>query len=282
MKALLCALAVLASPAFAAPPAIPFGVFDFNLRGKDPAAQIHSLDGLGFDGIAMQLQNAAQLDRLAAFLAAKPDLRLFAGYIVIDHRKPDTPSAAHIEEVAKALAARGAKLWLILTGPKGSEDKVLQIICDVADAAAREKVGVSLYPHDNSAMESAEEALVFLNKANRPNLTLTVHLCHEIRAGNGARLGEVVAAVRPHLDLATISGSNTEVVDNSQDWSDAIKPLGEGDFDASKFLRALLDNDFHGPVILHTFGLGKFPADHYRRSAEEWRKMLAEVSKPNP
>lgn len=266
----------------AASAANPFGLFDFNLRGKTPADQIHSLDGIGFDGFTLPLSAPKDLVKLEAYQKAKPDLKVFAALIHLDADKPDAISRPHLQAVAKKLATLDAKLWLIIGGTKGADDKIQAVVNEVADIAAAEKVGVSLYPHDNTAVETAEEALVYLKKANRPNITLSVHLCHEMRGGNTDRLAEVVAAVRPHMDLVTLSGSDRKVNDNSKDWSDAIKPLGEGDFDPKIFLRILKKTDFQGPIILHTFGLMKKPNSHYQTSFTLYQKMRAEVDAEAP
>lgn len=263
----------IASCAFAV--ANPLGVFDFNLRGATPAEQIHSLDGIGFEGLTMPLNSPKDLERLEAYQKAKPDLKLIAALLHLQAGKP--LPLDHLRLVTNKAAAMDAKLWLIVGGTKGDEEKILSVINQVADVAAGLQVGVSLYPHDATAIETAEEALGYLNKSKRTNLTISLHQCHELRAGNIDRLDGVVKAIGKHLDLVTICGSDRKTNDNSTDWSDAIKPLGEGDFDPRILLRVLRDNHFKGPIILHTFGLMNKPDSHYRSSFELYRKMAAEV-----
>lgn len=269
----------LAPAAFAAN---PFGLFDFNLRGADPAAQIRSLDGIGFDGITMPLNNPKDLAKLEAYQKAKPDLKLFAALYNINVDKPETFNRDHLRASARKLASMNAKVWLIIAGTKGKDAEVQAVINEVADIAAAEKCGVSLYPHDNTAVETTEEMLVYLKKAARPNLTVSVHQCHEMRAGNTARFDAVMDAAGPYMDIVTICGSDLKVNDDSKDWSDAIKPLGEGDFDPKVFLRALKRHQFKGPIILHTFGLMKKPDSHYRTSFDLYQKMRAEVNAEKP
>jgi sugar phosphate isomerase/epimerase len=255
----------------------PFGLFDFNLRGKDPAEQIKSLDGIGYDGITMPLKTPKDLAKLEAYQKAKHDLKLFAALCHFDYSKPEDFDREHFRMVVKKLAGIDAKVWLIIGGPKGADDEIVRLVREVADLAAAEKVGVSLYPHDNTALETAEETLAILKKADRPNLTISVHQCHEMRAGNTDRIAEVMTAVGPYMDIVTICGSDRKVSDNSKDWSDAIKPLGEGDYDPKEFLRALKRHKFQGPIILHTFGLMNKPASHYQTSYDFYQKMRAEV-----
>lgn len=268
---------LLASSTILALAGNPFGLFDFNLRGKDPAQQIKSLDGIGYDGITMPLKTPKDLEKLEAYQKAKPDLKLFAALCHIDYSKPEDFQREHFRLVVKKLAKLNAKVWLIISGPKDQDAKITDFVREVADLAATEKVGVSLYPHDKTALETAEEALVILKSANRPNLTISVHQCHEMRAGNTDRIDAVMTAVGPHMDIVTICGSDRKVNDNSEDWSDAIKPLGEGDYDPKEFLRALKRHGFKGPIILHTFGLMKKPASHYQTSYDIYQKMRAEL-----
>jgi hypothetical protein len=79
----------------------------------------------------------------------------------------------------------------------------------------------------------------YLKKAKQTNLSISLYQCHELRAGNQARFDEVMAAVGPHVDIVMICGSDTRLNDNSEDRSDAIKPLGEGDYDPKEFLSIL-------------------------------------------
>ncbi len=264
------------------PAAHPLGVFDFDLRGANPPEQIHSLDGIGFDGITMWMNSPQDLAKFKAYRVAVPATRLIAGLVILKADKPDGINFDHLRNVARELAGMNGKLWLIVGGDKKDTDSIVKLIRKVADIAAAEKIGVSIYPHDNQAIETAEEALVFLKKAERDNLTISVHQCHELRAGNIDRLDAVVKAVLPYMDLVTVCGSDRKTNDNSKDWSDAIKPFGEGDFDPKIFLRVLERNQFKGQVILHTFGLQKKPADHYRKSFELYQQMWKEIEAEKP
>ena len=94
-------------------------------------------------------------------------------------------------------------------------------------------------------------------------------------------MNEAIAEVSPFIKLASISGSNTIMEENTIPgyWDDAIKPLYKGDNNTTLFLRYLLQNGYKGPVALHTFGLKEPIDEHFGRSLETWRKMCVEVSK---
>ena len=260
----------------------PFGVFDFNLRGETPRAQIISLDGLGFDGFAMQLSRPQELKKLAAYRAARPDFPLLAGYVVFDLKNPKKIPPAHLDRVIARLAELKAPLWIIVNGEKDRRADVIAVLRDTADRCDKAGVQPVLYPHAGSTFESAEEGLEILKELDLPKMKLTLHLCHELRAGNGDRLDEIAKKVSPYLVLASISGANAEMYEpRTRDWSDAIKPLGEGDYDAARLLRALAAVDFTGPIILHTFGLQGKPASHYKRSAKVYREMISGLDDGN-
>jgi sugar phosphate isomerase/epimerase len=258
--------------------ASPFGVFDFDLRGATPAEKIHSIDDCAFDGIAMWMNSPKELEKFNAYQSAKPSTRLLAALLHLHADKPADFNRDHLAKVAKKLATEHGKFWLIISGDPNNEAQILTLIRNLADIAAAENVTLSLYPHDGHVMATAEQALGYLTKAARPNVTLSVHQCHELRAGNIDRLDAVVAAALPHLDMVTFCGSDRKTTPGAKDWSDAIKPLGEGDYDPKEFLRILKKYRYQGPIILHTFGLSNKPATHHKSSSNLYQKMAAEVA----
>jgi sugar phosphate isomerase/epimerase len=257
----------------------PLGVFDFDFRGRTPAEKIKSIGGLGFEGIAMFFNGDNDIAKLEKYQAADPDLRFIAGLVVNNHT--GRLNIPQMERLIAKLSETDATLWLIMKGSPDDEKSVVKRIREIADMAAKKKVPVCLYPHDGDVhtYKTAEDALVYLEKANRPNLSLSVHLCHELRGGNGKRLAEVITKVRPYLMLASISGANHEVTPGNPDWSDTIKPLSEGDFDTTVFLRALKNAGYEGSIILHTFGLSKKPSNYHAESIKAYRKLWEKIEK---
>ncbi len=255
-----------------------FGVFDFDLRGETHGEQIQRIEKIGYDGFAVVLNTPSALKTFEQRLAEQAKMKVIVGLFQVHCDTPEHLNRPHLKNVVKALAQHKAKLWLSINGPK-DEEKIIRLIQEVADAAAEKNVTVSLYPHDNTAMETAEEALMMREKSGRQNLTISIHQCHEMRAGNTDRLADIIAKVGSHLDLVTICGSNIKMSKEEKNWDDAIKPLGEGDYDPKKFLRLLTDASFKGPVILHTYGLKKKPDSHYQTSFEIYQKMVAEITR---
>ena len=92
--------------------------------------------------------------------------------------------------IVDKIANKGIELWVIF-GKKadGITDSFIETkLKEVVEYAKAKQVKVILYPHSNCYVASAEEALPFVQKINDQNLQLAVHLCHEIRAGNGSRM----------------------------------------------------------------------------------------------
>ena len=252
----------------------PFGVFDLDFRGETPEEQIMSIDEIGFDGVAVKLARPADLVKLNKYRAANPDLNIFAGYVLIDFKGDPAKDKKNVTLAIERLASVGGSLWLIVRNENAKRHQVMTRIAAMADEAQAAGVELVIYPHDNTYFESAEEALVFIQEIGHDNIFVSLHLCHEIRAGNGDRLEEIAEKIKPWLRLPTMNGANVAYVDGSRDWSDSIQPLGAGDYNAAQLLDALKSIHYKGPIILHTFGLQEAPIDHHQTSFEHFTMLL--------
>ena len=143
-----------------------------------------------------------------------------------------------------------------------------------------------IYPHgpggnsrNHILIQTAEEAIPYVEETGSDNLFISLHLCHEIRGGNGDRLDEVAAKIKPWIRLPSINGADIDVVNERKGWTRGIQPLNMGDYDSSKLLKALKSVDYEGPVILHTFGLQKAAADHHETSFKRFQEMVEELGR---
>lgn len=275
----LCAVAKSQSPLAAQ----KFGVFDFDLRGADHGEKVDSVINLGYDGLAMKLTAPSDLARWEAYKAARPNTKLMVGFLNAYIDNPDDIDSTHSTNVLQTLADEGAQFWCLFRRTENSDTSGLQALVDrVAARGAEFGLDANIYPHDGDslfAIESVEEAMGFINQSSATNLKVSAHLCHEIRAGNGDRLEEVLRAAGDHLALVSINGADVAYVDDSSDWSATIQPLSDGDFDARLYVDALDRVGYLGPVILHTFGLASKPASHYQDSYNLWQNW---VQNPRP
>ena len=137
-------------------------------------------------------------------------------------------------------------------------------------------VDVVIYPHNGTSIESVEEALPFIKQLDQPNLFLSLHLCHEISAGNGDRLVEVSKKAKPYLKYVSISGSNFKAggPKNPKYRTNVIQPLYEGDFPLEKFVEALKVINYSGEMFLHTWGIKESMFIHMPKSYKTWQNLL--------
>jgi len=164
-------------------------------------------------------------------------------------------------------------MWVVAAGSHDADGKASAVSFFKVVAAECKKYSVQLvlYPHAGTTFVSAEEALDVYDKlkTDYPEVRISVHLCHELAAGNGKRLEEVVVKTASLLALATVNGTN---------GGGDIRPLDQGSFDVRPFLRALADNGYTGPMELHTYS---FPDprtdDSLARSLARYRQIVSQV-----
>jgi len=161
-------------------------------------------------------------------------------------------------------------MWVVAGGSHDADGKASAVKFYRAVASECKKYGVLLvlYPHAGTTMVSAEEALDIYNelKGDYPEVRISIHLCHELAAGNGKRLAEVIAKTVSLTALATVNGTN---------GGSDIKPLDLGSYDVRPYLQAFADNGYTGPMELHTYS---FPDprtdDALARSLVRYRQMV--------
>ncbi|MBT5812772.1 MAG: hypothetical protein HOI15_00230 [Opitutales bacterium] len=269
----------------------PLGVFNFDFArlGADEASQISELKSIGYGGLVLNLTNPKELKTLERYQSVVGDdpFEVYAGYVVISFEKNLAAQNAYLDKVTKALKKSDAKLWVILRVRGEQKVKREQIVDFLRSAAKRTKAGgveLVIYPHWSGGdplniclIESVEDAIPYLQEVGSDNLFVSLHLCHEIKAGNGHRLNEVAAKVKPWLRLPSINGVDVDAVNEAEGWKRGIQPLTMGDYDSSKLLEALKSVDYEGPVVLHTWGLQKSAADHHHTSFARFQEMLDEL-----
>ena len=245
----------------------PFFAFDNGVgRGKlSPAEQAEILKELGYDGISYN-ETVDLTNRLAAFRAVQ--LKIFALYV---HGFLDQPERyeAGLTNAVRMLKGTDTIIWLTIRKIVGEHDaEAVKLVQEVADLAATGGLRVALYPHSGFYVATAEDALRVLKQVNRPNVGLTLNLCHELMAGHGDRLPEIIKACSPHLYLVSLNGA-----DRGPTVKDTIKVLGEGRVDVAAFLKLLEDAGYRGPIGLQCYNLPGDPRDNLARSMTAWRKM---------
>jgi sugar phosphate isomerase/epimerase len=189
--------------------------------------------------------------------------------------------AAMVEAVSRL---NGTVCLRVLSPQPLPREQLVGIVQEAADLFLA-RVGPSrsliLYPHYGEELTSIEMALEVMQAAGRSNLKLSLHLVHEMKAGNQNRLREVIDRTVSHVAMATINGADVQPDVPLNYYRRSLRPLYKGDFDVEHlYLRPLLEAGYTGPVVLHTWGLTEPPEEVYPGSLARWRQMMAAFGLP--
>lgn len=260
---------------------VPFGMCFSDITA---AEQISRCQSRGFTGLGIQ---QFDLDSLKAFAAnAEVTSGRFKIYSALWFVNTDavftTATITDLKPKLAELQKMKAYLWMVFDTNSGNAVALTNAVANarkVADACALYGVTLVIYPHGGCAFYKAEQAKGYLPQINRANVKLSIHLCHELMAGNGSRIAAVVDAVKNDIVLASVCGSDT-AINPDDNWASQIQPLDRGDYDVAPFLQALAAAGYAGPMELHTYNLGDpgvtpTAADHLTRSMKKWRTLVA-------
>lgn len=253
------------------------------LEKKSPKEQIQLLDSFGYNGIVLKSEKIEDFNNIDEFiLLDEMNTKINITAIFERYNFNDTEERRERwKKVADKISNKKIQLWIIF-GKKIegiTNDFIENKLREITTYAQQKNVEVILYPHSDCYIASAEEALPFVEKINQPNLKLALHLYHEIRAGNGLRIAEVFEKVKHRLGAVTLAG--TDVVadyttSKSRDMS-TIKPLGNGDFDLTNFIRLLKKSQYTGTVAFMNFGLTESPDVYLPGSLMEWKQLISKL-----
>lgn len=244
----------------------PFFAFDNGVGRAEnwsPEKQAETLARLGYAGIGYTGVTDLAV-RQAAFRAK--GLKIFNLYVAVFVDRP----VAYDPELTAAwpqLAGSGTVVWLTVQGRSPNDERAVALVRELADAAAAQGVRIALYPHKGFFIATAEDALRVLSRIDRPNVGVTINLCHELAAGHADRMDAVVQACAKHLMLVSINGA-----DRSGGWTELIRPLGEGNFDVAGFLSSLDRIGYTGPIGLQCYSLKGQPEENLAQSFAVWRR----------
>lgn len=146
-------------------------------------------------------------------------------------------------------------------------------------AASADSAGLTvvLYPHVDSFLDRAEDAVRICRKVDRKNVRMAFNLCHFLmdchrnRLDPRVRLAPVLEESLPWLASVSINGAD----DSGTTWSRLIKPLGQGSYPVAGFLRLAVDKGFRGPVGLQCYAVPGNKAENLKASMAAWRSYQA-------
>lgn len=243
-------------------------------RGTWSAArQASTLRDLGYHGISYNYTTPAALEEWLAATAEKK-LKIYGLYFPLQLRS-DRALPAGLAEAITRLRGSGAALWTIIPNPGAPGDyeaEAIKGLQQLADLAAAAQLRVVLYPHKGFYLATAEHALALVQAVGRTNVGLTVNLAHELAAGNGARLPEIIRRVAPALERVTLNGATDKA---SPGWENYIKLLGTGDYDVGVVLKTLAAIRYAGPVGIQFYNVPGTPDENLTATIAAWRAMPA-------
>jgi sugar phosphate isomerase/epimerase len=242
-----------------------------------PESQAWMVKELGLDGISYNgLDNVAE--RLAAL--DKHGLKLFTLYVQawLDGEEPKYDP--RLLDAIKQLKGRETMIWLTIQSTKlkpSAEDgdaRAVEILRELADAAAKSQLRIALYPHTWFWLERVEDAVRVARKVDRPNVGVTFNLCHWLKVDKPDTLEARLRLARPYLFQVTINGA-----DPPGDWDKLIQPLDRGSFDVHRVLKLLKDLDYTGPIGLQCYAVKGDKYENLKRSMAVWRDFQARLKR---
>jgi len=251
-----------------------FMPFALCMESMRPADQVAYSQGIGYAGLGLASLDGdvvKEFSTLPDVVSGKFRIVSSLWWVGVD----DPIDTVWLDGVLDDARSMGMAIWMVTAGPDktdSSKSKAVKMLAMAADRCKAKGVQLVLYPHIGTVFETAEEALALydsLNRLGHPEVRISIHLCHELKAGSRDRLPSIVAKVAPYLALASISGADTDTYDKGDDdWASAIMPLNQGTYDARIFLRALVANHYEGPMELHTYNLKAPTASDYDQHLE--------------
>lgn len=243
-----------------------FSAYNFGSFGKlSPESQIALLVRLGYNGIILKSETANDFQNLDTYLEEAAKYKGFKVDAIFERYnfKDSTARRERWMKVVDKIAGSKTQLWIIF-GKKveGISDQFIENkLREIVSYSSQKGVQVILYPHSKCYLASAEEALPFIERIDHPNLKLAVHLCHEIRAGNGSRMDQVFERVKGRIGAVTLAGTDS-IADFSTPKrmdSSTIKPLGQGNYDLELFIKPLLKSGYKGSIGFINFNIEEDP-----------------------
>lgn len=257
--------------------AAPFAMDNGVGRGTwSPEQQAATLAELGYSGISYNYTRASDLPLWQAALA-KHQLNLVALYFPL--RLDGEPLPADFSAALSHLRGTDTVLWTIIPQPTAKnisaselESAALTRLRDLADRAAAHQLRVVLYPHKGFYLATAEHAFALTQKLRRPNVTLTFNLCHELAAGHGPRLQEILRHVAPALSLVTLNGASDLP---GSGWENYIQLLGRGTYDLAPLFRTLESLHYRGPIGIQFYNIKGDTRTNLETTLTAWRTLTA-------
>ena len=263
-----------------------YQIASYNYGGLEklsPTNQINLLEKFGYNQIVLKSETIDDFNNIDEFIRLVAEGgRIKINAIFERYNFNDPPERKERwKKVVDKISFKNIQLWIIIGKkiPGIADSVIINKLIEISIYAKQKKVEVILYPHSDCYIASAEEALVFVEKINQPNLKLALHLYHEIRAGNGARISAVFENVKHRLGAVTLAGTDmvADYTNSKTRDTSTIKPIGSGNFDLADFIVPLMKSKYKGTVAFMNFGITENPLIYLPRSLMEWNNKFSTI-----
>lgn len=252
----------------------PFFVFDNGLRGvDDPTTVLCRLDYAGMGASGFQVAPLVRQYQEAG-------LKVFSTYVGCNLDK--TPAYdPQMSRMMDELQGTDVVVWLTVIGGRygQDDDRAAEIVGEIAEMAAARKLPVALYPHSGFYVATTADALRLARRVDRPNLGVSINLCHELMTDQGSKLDETIRQAADLLMMVSINGADAK--QPGLGWDRLIQPLGHGDFDVADFLRKIRQTGYEGPIGLQCYAVPGDPIENLQQSMRTWRQYQVELGEPS-
>ena len=237
---------------------------------KEQAAMVKELGyaGIGsWGGINNLRETLEELD--------KNGLKAFPPYYGVNLDPGKQKYDPGLKEAIRLLKGRETAIWISIvsreykrSSPEG-DPRAVEILREISDMAQEAGLRVALYPHTGFWLERVEDAVRVVKKVDRENVGVTFNLCHWLMVDDEENMKPLLELAMPHLFVVTVNGADS----GGKNWDSLIQTLDRGSFDTYKFLKALKELGYTGPIGLQGYGLKGDAYDNLKRSMEAWRKL---------
>jgi sugar phosphate isomerase/epimerase len=265
---LVCLMVFGSYFAQSAPPLYPF---QNSVRSLSVDEGVTLIKKLGYPGIG-----SVYPQDLASYQAAcnKVGLKVFSIYCSAKVHGTGYTYDAKISTAISLLKGTDAIVELnVQRGDDPQEAHAIALVKQVAADAKAAGLKVILYPHANDFIERVDHALHIAKATGCDNVGVAFNLCHFLKVQPKDDLTKILSTTKDKLWSVSLCGADID----GKDWNTLIRPLDEGTFDQTTFLRLLSNQGYSGAIGLQCFGICLTPRQHLSRSWHAWKKLHSET-----
>ncbi len=248
-----------------------FYAFQNGMKFKSAEVGVSIIKELGYQGVG-----SAEPRDLAKFKAAceKEGLKIFSVYL---GGKVNADNFSYGNEVNEAIEIlKGTDALIELNVQRGNDPNDTQAIAMVKEIGEKAKAAglkVVIYPHDKFYIERVDHAVKIAKATGCDNIGVAFNLCHFLKVQPTDDLSKTLADAKPLLWSVSISGADAD----GKDWNTLIRPLDEGTFNPSVFLKLLREINYDGAIGLQCFNIRIDAKENLTRSIQAWNKHFASI-----